>query len=69
MIKNDPEFAAEIEEKIKSKRAELEAESTQKYRPSAAPMAMTEDEEKSEVKNTRAAARAKLDIAVEDDED
>lgn len=69
IIHNDPEFAAELEEKIKAKLAEIQAESAQKYRPQAAPMAKTEDTPVTEVKNTRAAARAKLDIAVEDDED
>lgn len=71
LIKNDPEFAAELEVKIKDKLAEIQAESNQKYRPKAAPMAKTDDEviEEKTVKTTRAAARAKLDIAVEDDED
>lgn len=71
LIKNDPEFAAELEVKIKDKLAEIQAESAQKYRPKAAPMAKTDDEASVEktVKTTRAAARAKLDIAVEDDED
>ncbi len=69
MIKNDPEFAAELEQKIKEKMAEVQEQSAQKYRPQAAPMAKTEDEDKAEKKNTRAAAKAKLDIAVEDDED
>lgn len=69
IIHNDPEFAAELEEKIKAKLAEIQAESAQKYRPQAAPMAKTEEAPVAEVKNTRAAARAKLDIAVEDDED
>lgn len=68
MIKDDPEFSAELEEKIRQKLAEIQAESSQKYRPKAAPMAKTEAEE-APVKNTRAAAKAKLDIAVEDDED
>lgn len=71
LIKNEPEFAAELEVKIKAKLEEIQAESAQKYRAKAAPMAKTEDEaaEEKAVKNTRAAARAKLDIAVEDDED
>lgn len=71
LIKNDPEFAAELEVKIKAKLEEIQAESAQKYRAKAAPMAKTEDEaaEEKAVKTTRAAARAKLDIAVEDDED
>ncbi len=67
MIKNDPDFANELEAKIKDKLKEIQETSDQKYRPKAAPMAVTEDE--IEVKTTRAAARAKLDIAVEDDED
>ena len=69
MIKNDPEFAAELEQKIKEKMAEVQEQSSQKYRPQAAPMAKTEDEAKAEKRNTRAVAKAKLDIAVEDDED
>jgi recombination protein RecA len=71
MIKDDPDFAAELEKKIKEKMAEVAEQSTQKYRAKAAPMAKTDDEVKSETvaKTTRAAARAKLDIAVEDDED
>ena len=71
LIKNDPEFSAELEVKIKDKLEEIQAESAQKYRAKAAPMAKTENEvaEEKAVKTTRAAARAKLDIAVEDDED
>lgn len=70
IIKNDPEFAAKLEKQIKEKLAEIQEQSTQKYRPKAAPMATT-DADKAEVKpaTTRAAAKAKLDIAVEDDED
>ena len=68
IIKNDPEFAAELEKKIREKLDEIQAESSQKYRAKAAPMAKTEAEE-AIIKNTRAAAKAKLDIAVEDDED
>lgn len=69
MIKSDPAFAAELEEKIKVKMAEVQEESAQKFKGKAAPMAKTDDEIKNEIKNTRAAAKAKLDIAVEDDED
>ncbi len=70
MIKNDPDFAAELEEKIKEKMKEIQDTSKQKYRPKAAPMAKTDaDETPAPAKTTRAAARAKLDIAVEDDED
>lgn len=68
MIKNDPEFADKLEAQIKEKLAEIQSQSDQKYRPKAAPMATLDDEE-APVKTTRAAARAKLDIAVEDDED
>lgn len=70
MIKNDPDFAAELEEKIKDKMKEIQETSKQKYRPKAAPMAKTDaDETPAPAKTTRAAARAKLDIAVEDNED
>lgn len=71
MIKNDPDFAAELEVKIKEKMKEIQETSNQKYRPKAAPMAKTDadDEPAAAPKTTRAAARAKLDIAVEDDED
>lgn len=70
IIKNDPEFAAKLENQIKEKLAEIQKQATQKYRPKAAPMATT-DADKTETKpaTTRAAAKAKLDIAVEDDED
>lgn len=71
MIKNDPDFAAELEAKIKEKMKEIQETSNQKYRPKAAPMAKTDADEAGAPapKTTRAAARAKLDIAVEDDED
>ncbi len=70
LIKNDPEFAAKLEDQIKEKLKELDEQSTKKYRAQVAP-AKAEDDELSiqQVKNTRAAAKAKLDIAVEDDED
>ena len=70
IIKNDPEFAAKLEKEIKEKLAEIQEQSSQKYRPKAAPMATTDaDEIVSKPATTRAAAKAKLDIAVEDDED
>lgn len=70
IIKNDPEFAARLEKEIKEKLAEIQEQSNQKYRPKAAPMATTDaDETVSKPATTRAAAKAKLDIAVEDDED
>ncbi|MCC8073564.1 MAG: recombinase RecA [Clostridiales bacterium] len=70
LIKNDPEFADELEKKIKDKLAEISEQSEHKYQAKAAPRATTDiDDEKSSPKTTRAAAKAKLDIAVEDDED
>ena len=69
LIKNNPEFAAELEAKITAKMAEMKEQAEQKYVAKSAPMAKTEEQEATEIKNTRAAAKAKLDIAVEDDED
>ena len=69
IIKNEPELAAELEQKIKERMAEEQEKATQKYLPKAAPMAVTDDEAESKKKITREQARAKLDIAVEDDED
>lgn len=70
VIKNEPEFAAKLEEEIKAKLAEIQEQSTKKYRPKAAPMATTDaDTADKKPATTRAAAKAKLDIAVEDDED
>ncbi len=68
MIKDDPEFAEKLEKQIKEKLAEIQENSDHKYRPMAAPKAET-DTDITPAKTTRAAARAKLDIAVEDDED
>lgn len=72
MIKNDPAFLSSLENQIKEKLAEIQASSNHKYQAKAVPKASLDDEkaeEKTTVKQTRAAARAKLDIAVEDDED
>lgn len=69
MIKNDPEFANQLEEQIKEKLKEIQETAKQKYQAKAAPKAELDKPEEKEVKQTRAAARAKLDIAVEDDED
>lgn len=69
IIKNEPELAAELEQKIKERMAEEQEKATQKYQPKAAPMAVTDDEAESKKKITREQARVKLDIAVEDDED
>ena len=49
--------------------AEMKEQAEQQYVAKSAPMAKTEEQEATEIKNTRAAAKAKLDIAVEDDED
>ncbi len=70
MIKDDPEFAAKLEAEIKEKLEEQEAQATQKYRAQVAPVKVEDDIPSPErVSTTRAAAKAKLDIAVEDDED
>ena len=71
LIKDEPEFAAQLEQEIKEKIAEVQATSDKKYQPKAAPKADTEPEpaEESTARQTRAAARAKLDIAVEDDDE
>lgn len=69
VIKDDPEFALELENKIREKIKQVQDESKQKYRPKAAPMATTDTDDKPVAKTTRAAARAKLDIAVEDDDE
>ena len=71
LIKDEPEFAAQLEQEIKEKIAEVQAASDKKYQPKAAPKADTEPEpaEESTARQTRAAARAKLDIAVEDDDE
>lgn len=72
IIENDPEFAEKLENQIKEKIKEQQESSSHKYQAKAAPKADTDSvpavDEKA-VKQTRAAARAKLDIAVEDDED
>ncbi len=72
LIKSDPGFLAKLEVQIKEKIAELQQSPNQKYQAKAVSKAVLdseEEEEKPKVKQTRAAARAKLDIAVEDDED
>lgn len=72
IIENDPEFAEKLENQIKEKIKGQQESSNHKYQAKAAPKADTDSvpavDEKA-VKQTRAAARAKLDIAVEDDED
>lgn len=72
IIENDPEFAEKLENQIKEKIKEQQESSNHKYQAKAAPKADTDSvpavDEKA-VKQTRAAAKAKLDIAVEDDED
>ena len=71
LIKDEPEFAAQLEQEIKEKIAEVQATSDKKYQPKAAPKADTDaaPTEESTARQTRAAARAKLDIAVEDDDE
>ena len=73
LVHSNPEFAAKIEEQIKDKMKELDA--SHRFNGKAAPRAEIEAapapaaSAEDTVKQTRAAARAKLDIAVEDDED
>ena len=71
LIKDEPEFAAQLEQEIKEKIAEVQAASDKKYQPKAAPKADTDTAptEENTARQTRAAARAKLDIAVEDDDE
>ena len=71
LIKDEPAFAAQLEQEIKEKIAEVQAASDKKYQPKAAPKADTDTAptEESTARQTRAAARAKLDIAVEDDDE
>lgn len=74
IIEGNPELAAELEKKIKAKMEELQESGEQKYQGKAIPKADSESEgeeatsKESSVKQTREAARAKLDIAVEDDD-
>lgn len=71
LIKDEPAFAAQLEQEIKEKIAEVQAASDKKYQPKAAPKADTDTAptEENTARQTRAAARAKLDIAVEDDDE
>ena len=70
LVRTNPELAADLEKQIKEKLDEIQRTSTHKYQAKAAPRADADDEpEIPAVKQTVAAARAKLDIAVEDDED
>ena len=70
LVRNDPELAAKLEQQIKEKLDEIQRTATHKYQAKAAPKATLDEEpEAPAVKQTVAAARAKLDIAVEDDED
>ena len=58
------------EKQIKEKLAEIQESSNHKYQAKAVPKAALDEEPaQAPAKQTRAAARAKLDIAVEDDED
>lgn len=70
LVRTNPELAADLEKQIKEKLDEIQRTATHKYQAKAAPRADADDEpEMPAVKQTVAAARAKLDIAVEDDED
>ncbi len=69
IIKSDPDLAAKLEKQIMDKLDEIQKTSDHKYQAKAAPKAELDEPEMPPVKQTVAAARAKLDIAVEDDED
>ncbi len=72
LIKSEPELAADIESKVTVEMAKLAESTKSKYEAKVSPKAETDESEKKEVKKssyTRASAKAKLDIAVEDDED
>ena len=69
MIKGNPEFAAQLEKQIMEKLDEIQKNSSHKYQAKAAPRADFDEPAAPPVKQTVAAAKAKLDIAVEDDED
>lgn len=69
MIKGNPEFAAQLEKQITEKLDEIQKNSSHKYQAKAAPRADFDEPAAPPVKQTVAAAKAKLDIAVEDDED
>ena len=70
LVRTNPELAADIEKQIKEKLDEIQRTATHKYQAKAAPRADADEEPaQPAVKQTVAAARAKLDIAVEDDED
>ena len=66
LIKTDHEFAAEVEEKIKSEMHRKDEEDKAEKKAKAAATAPVETKN---VTQTRAAARAKLDIAIDDDDE
>lgn len=67
LFKTDAEFAAEIEEKVLSALKEKDEDNSGKYQAEVSPERADADEKK--ISQTRAAAKAKLDIAIDDDED
>ncbi len=67
LIKNNPDFASEIEAQVKEEMKsmnEKEREAKEAKAPQSAPVP-----EPANITQTRAAAKAKLDIAIDDDED
>lgn len=66
LIKNDPEFAAEVEQKIKEKMRE-NAENVQQEKAEKAAASKPKEEPKKKI--TKEEARAELDIAFDDDDD
>ncbi len=66
LLKTDKEFASEVEAKVMdAMKAQQESESN-KFQANVSPKAAIEEKP---ITQTRAAAKAKLDIAIEDDED
>lgn len=68
LLLEEPDFAKDLENQIKEKIKEQAQASGNKFKGTSAPKAEIESNEKEPVQ-TKASARAKLDIVVEDDED
>lgn len=75
IIKSEPELAADLENKVTVEMAKLAQSTQNKYEAKVAPKAETEEQDapaaplKKASSYTRASAKAKLDIAVEDDDE
>lgn len=75
IIKSEPELAADLENKVTVEMAKLAQSTQNKYEAKVVPKAETEEQDapaaplKKASSYTRASAKAKLDIAVEDDDE